>query len=132
MMMEKRMIDEDEVARERAAEIINANGGELKVPLQKVQFYASYMQGMREAYMRLFPRIIATAKKSERPYLEAEYRLLSSCIDACYDYQQGNYEIHYRDHVRDKRGNLVKCTAYFVRKANVAIEVRYEKRPQSR
>lgn len=116
MMMENRMIDDDEGARKMAADLIESEGGELKVPLRKVQFYASYMQGMREAYMRLFPRIIATAKKADKPYLEAEFRLLTSCIDACYDYHQGNYEIHYRDHEHDKRGRVTRCTAYFVKK----------------
>lgn len=116
---------QDGAARKLASRLVDS--GNIKVPIQKVQFYASYMQGMREAYLKLFPRIIASAKKNDRPYLEAEYRLLSSCIDACYDYQQGTYEIHYKDHVHDKKGNVVKCTAYFVKKKTLNIEVKYTK-----
>lgn len=123
--MEENELIVDDMARKAASKIVS--GGELKIPLQKIQFYASYMQGMREAYMRLFPRLVELAKKSERPYLRAEYKLLSSCIDACYDYQQGTYEIHYRNHVRDKKGNLVSCEAYFVRRKNILEEVIYGK-----
>lgn len=120
-------LEQDRKAKEVAAKMIDS--GEIKeIPLQKIQFYFCYMQGMRDAYMKLFPKIIALAKKSERPYLEAEYKLLTSCIDACYDYQQGFYELRYRNHKRDKKGNLVSCEAYFVRKSTTLKEVRYAKK----
>lgn len=120
-------LEQDRKAKDMAAKMIDS--GEIKeIPLQKVQFYASYMQGMRDAYMKLFPRLIAEAKKSERPYLEAEYKLLTGCIDACYDYQKGFYELRYRNHKRDKKGNLVSCEAYFVRRSTKLTEVRYAKK----
>ena len=120
-------LEQDRKAKDMAAKMIDS--GEIKeIPLQKVQFYASYMQGMRDAYMKLFPKIIALAKKSERPYLKAEYKLLTSCIDACYDYQKEFYELRYRNHKRDKRGNLVSCEAYFVRRNTTLTEVRYAKK----
>ena len=118
---------QDDKAKEIASKMID-DGKVEKIPLQKVQFYACYMQGMRDAYIKLFPRIIAQAKKSEKPYLVAEYKLLTSCIDACYDYQKGTYEIHYRNHQKDKKGNLVSCEAYFVRRNTILTEVRYGKK----
>ena len=84
-------LQQDDKAKEIASRMID-DGKVGKIPLQKVQFYACYMQGMRDAYMKLFPSIITQAKKSEKPYLVAEYKLLTSCIDACYDYQEGTYE----------------------------------------
>ena len=120
-------LEQDRKAKDMAAKMIDS--GEIKeIPLQKVQFYASYMQGMRDAYMKLFPKIIAEAKKSERPYLVAEYKLLTSCIDACYDYQKEFYELRYRNHKRDKKGNLVSCEAYFVRRSTTLTEVQYAKK----
>ena len=120
-------LEQDQRAKDMAARMIN--GGEIKeIPLQKVQFYASYMQGMRDANMKLFPKIIALSKKSERPYLEAEYKLLTSCIDACYDYQKEFYELRYRNHKRDRKGNLVSCEAYFVRRNTTLTEVWYAKK----
>lgn len=120
-------LEQDRKAKDMAAKMIDS--GEIKeIPLQKVQFYASYMQGMRDAYMKLFPKIIAEAKKSERPYLEAEYKLLTSCIDACYDYQKEFYELRYRNHKRDKKGNLISCEAYFVRRNTMLSEVQYAKK----
>lgn len=120
-------LEQDRKAKDMAAKMIDS--GEIKeIPLQKVQFYSCYMQGMRDAYMKLFPRLISEAKKSERPYLEAEYKLLTSCIDACYDYQKDFYELRYRNHKRDKKGNLVSCEAYFVRRSTTLTEVRYAKK----
>lgn len=120
-------LEQDRKAKDMAAKMIDS--GEIKeIPLQKIQFYSCYMQGMRDAYMKLFPRLIAEAKKSERPYLEAEYKLLTSCIDACYDYQKDFYELRYRNHKRDKKGNLVSCEAYFVRRSTTLAEVRYAKK----
>lgn len=117
-------LEQDRKAKETAAKLIDS--GEIKeIPLQKIQFYSCYMQGMRDAYMKLFPKLIAASKKSERPYLEAEYKLLTSCIDACYDYQKDFYELRYRNHKRDKKGNLVSCEAYFVRRNTMLSEVRY-------
>lgn len=119
-------LGQERVAKETAAKLIDS--GEIKkIPLQKVQFYSCYMQGMRDAYMKLFPKLIAASKKSERPYLEAEYKLLTSCIDACYDYQKESYELRYRNHKRNKKGDLVSCEAYFVRRSATLMEVQYTK-----
>lgn len=119
-------LEQDRKAKEIAANLLDS--GEIKeIPLQKIQFYSCYMQGMRDAYMKLFPKLIAASKKSERPYLKAEYELLTSCYDACYDYQKEFYELRYRNHKRDKKGNLVSCEAYFVRKSTTLTEVQYTK-----
>lgn len=116
-------IEQDDAARKVAIKYVE---GGVQVPLHKVQFYAAYMQGMREAYIKLFPKLIAGAKKADRPYLEAEYKLLMGCINACYDYHTDKYEIRYKDFVKDRKGNLVSCTAYFARKTEIITEVKYE------
>lgn len=116
-------IEQDDAARKVATKYVEEG---VQVPLHKVQFYAAYMQGMREAYLKLFPKLIASAKKAEKPYLEAEYKLLTSCINACYDYHTEKYEIRYKDFVNDSKGRIVSCTAYFARKTEIITEVKYE------
>lgn len=116
-------IEQDDAARKIATKCVEDG---VQVPLHKVQFYAAYMQGMREAYLKLFPKLITSSKKADRPYLEAEYKLLTSCVNACYDYHTDKYEIRYKDFVKDRKGKLVSCTAYFARKIEMITEVKYE------
>lgn len=113
----------DDDARTMAYELATDN----KVPLHKLQFWTAYIQGMREAYERMFQNLFRFAPKKEKPYIEAERNLCLSCYDACYDYHIGKYEIRYKDHIHDKKGKLIKCTAYFVKQAKVDIEVKYSK-----
>lgn len=114
----------DDEARKKAYELAT-NG---KVPLQKLQFWTAYMQGMRTTYEKMFDELLKVAPKKKRPYIAAERDLCLSCYDACYDYHLGKYEIHYRNHVRDKKGNVTKCEAYFMQRKDVLVEVRYTKK----
>lgn len=116
-------IEQDDAARKVAIKYVE-NG--IQVSLHKVQFYAAYMQGIRDVYIKLFPRLIISSKKADRPFLEAEYKLLTSCINACYDYHTGKYEVRFKDFVKDRNGKLVSCTAYFARKIEMITEVKYE------
>lgn len=79
---------QDDEARALAVKLLEQG---TKVPLQKVQFYAAYCNGLRDGYSRIFDLIqgggwLAKVSKKEMPYFEAEKKLVESCIDACYDY----------------------------------------------
>ena len=113
----------DNVARKTATRLIDEG---VNVSLHSVRYYAAYCQALREAYGKLLPLIIARLKGDEKVYKKAECDLCMSCMDACYDYHVGTYRIGYKDHVRDKKGKLVKCTAYFFKKTTVKTEIRYE------
>lgn len=78
---------QDDEARALAVKLLEQG---TKVPLQKVQFYAAYCNGLRDGYSRIFDLIqgggwLAKVSKKEMPYFEAEKKLVESCIDACYD-----------------------------------------------
>lgn len=114
----------DNVARKTASNLIDKG---VKVSLHSVRYYAAYCTALREAYGRLLPQIIASLRGDEKVYKKAEYDLCMSCMDACYDYHVGTYRIGYKDHVRDKKGKLIKCTAYFFKETTVKTEIRYGK-----
>lgn len=89
---------QDDEARALAVKLLEQG---TKVPLQKVQFYAAYCNGLRDGYSRIFDLIqgggwLAKVSKKEMPYFEAEKKLVENCIDACYDYHMGKYDIRYK------------------------------------
>jgi hypothetical protein len=98
---------QDDEARALAVKLLEQG---TKVPLQKVQFYAAYCNGLRDGYSRIFDLIqgggwLAKVSKKEMPYFEAEKELVESCIDAFYDYHMGKYDIRYKNKELSKSGN---------------------------
>ena len=120
---------QDDEARALAVKLMEQG---TKVPLQKVQFYAAYCNGLRDGYSRIFDLIqggewLAKVTKKEMPYFEAEKKLVESCIDACYDYHIGKYDIRYKDKEFSKNGKLLSCKAVFVKQTMIGVEVKYNK-----
>ena len=113
---------QDDEARALAVKLLEQG---TKVPLQKVQFYAAYCNGLRDGYSRIFDLI--QVSKKEMPYFEAEKKLVESCIDACYDYHIGKYDIRYKDKEFSKNGKLLSCKAVFVKQTLIGVEVKYNK-----
>ena len=97
---------QDEEARALAVKLLEQG---TKVPLQKVQFYAAYCNGLRDGYSRIFDLLV------------------ESCIDACYDYHIGKYDIRYKDKEFSKNGKLLSCKAVFVKQTMIGVEVKYNK-----
>ena len=58
---------------------------------------------------------------------EAEKKLVESCIDACYDYHMGKYDIRYKDKELSKSGKLLSCKAVFEKQTMIGVEVKYNK-----
>lgn len=120
---------QDDEARALAVRLLEQG---TKVPLQKVQYYAAYCKGLRDGYSRIFDIIqgggwLAKVSKRDMPYFEAEKNLVESCIDACYDYHMGKYDIMYKDKVLSKSGKLLSCKVVFVKQTIAGVEVRYNK-----
>lgn len=116
----------DEQAKSIAIDKLNSNP-EMKIPLSKIQFYAAYIRGLQSAYDVLFKRMIVLAKRSEKPYLQAEYNLIMSNVNALYDYHTGKYNVRYRNHINDKKGKLIKCEAYMTKGVQLDVEVKYNR-----
>ena len=77
------------------------------------------MQGAREMLVRLYEddKMILPlgAKRSEdRVYTKAIVNLLAIDLRNVHEYFLGT-NICFRNHVRDKKGKLVSCEAYFVK-----------------
>lgn len=120
---------QDDEARVLAVRLLERG---TKVPIQKVQHYAAYCKGLREGYSRIFDLIqgggwLAKVSKKEMPYFEAEKNLVESCIDACYDYHIGKYDIRYKDKEFSKNGKLLSCKAVFEKQTMIGVEVKYNK-----
>lgn len=75
---------QDDEARALAVKLLEQG---TKVPLQKVQFYAAYCNGLRDGYSRIFELIqgggwLAKVSKKEMPYFEAEKNAALSDTEA--------------------------------------------------
>lgn len=93
--------------------------------LRKLQIWAWYIRGAREMLLRLrehllceepHPGVQFKPKAEDKIYNKAILDLIVSSKDNVDRFLLGEYEIHFTDHERDKKGKLVKCRAYFARK----------------
>ncbi len=114
---EDRIIDEAFRILERRGDELAMDAmrnASLKIDLRKVQTFGAYLAGARAAFM-LFTREwnASWPTRKERPYLEAEWRLILSSKKAMYEWLLRHTPIRYRNHVEDKRGHLVRVDAYF-------------------
>ena len=80
--------------------------------------WSERMQGAREMLIRLYEydKMILPlgAKRSEyRVYTKAIVNLLASDLKNVQEYLLGT-NIGFRNHIRDKKGKLISCEAYFV------------------
>ena len=81
--------------------------------------WSNRMQGAREMLIKLYEENMmimpVRVKRSEdRVYTKAIVNLLASDLRNIQEYLLGT-NISFRNHVRDKKGNLISCEAYFVR-----------------
>ena len=80
--------------------------------------WSERMQGAREMLIKLYEENMITmpvgVKRSEdRVYTNAIVNLLASDLKNVQEYLIGT-NIGFRNHVRDKKGKLLSCEAYFV------------------
>lgn len=99
---------------------------------EEQKHYTAYCKGLRDGYSRIFDLIqgggwLAKVSKKDMTYFEAEKNLVESCIDACYDYHMGKYDIRYKDKEFSKNGKLMSCKATFVKQTMIGVEVKYDK-----
>ena len=82
--------------------------------------WSNKMQGAREMLIKLYEENMmimpVRVKRSEdRVYTKAIVNLLISDLRNVQEYLIGT-NIGFRNHVRDKKGKLVSCEAYFVKR----------------
>lgn len=82
--------------------------------------WSNRMQGAREILIKLYEDDnmilpVGVKRSEERVYTKAIVSLLASDLRNVQEYLLGT-NIGFRNHVRDKKGKLVSCEAYFVKK----------------
>ena len=80
--------------------------------------WSERMQGAREMLIKLYEENMmimpVRVKRSEdRVYTKAIVNMLESDLKNVHEYLLGT-NIGFRNHVRDKKGKLISCEAYFV------------------
>ena len=86
--------------------------------MENLHEWSNKMQGAREMLIKLYEEnmmmLPVCEKRSEdRVYTKAIVNLLASDLRNVHEYFLGT-NICFRNHVRDKKGKLISCEAYFV------------------
>ena len=81
--------------------------------------WSERMQGAREMLIKLYEDDkmilpLGMKRSEDRVYTKAIFTLLSSDLKNVHEYLLGT-NIGFRNHVRDKKGKLMSCEAYFMR-----------------
>ena len=81
--------------------------------------WSNRMQGAREMLIKLYEDDkmilpLGIKRSEDRVYTKAIFTLLSSDLKNIQEYLLGT-NIGFRNHVRDKKGKLTSCEAYFVK-----------------
>lgn len=109
---------EFEMIRKLAAQITQP------VDMRKLYAYSAYLQGARKAMeimAKHFPQIF---KGKEAVYNKAEFLLAVSSLRNTDLYLSDEHEIHFRNHISNKKNKCIKCEAYFVDRVTIDKEVK--------
>lgn len=86
--------------------------------MENLHEWSNRMQGAREMLIKLyeddkmiFP--LGIKRSEDMVYTKAIFTMLSSDLKNIQEYLLGT-NIGFRNHVRDKKGKLISCEAYFV------------------
>lgn len=81
---------------------------------RSVSYYGAYYGGALVAATKIAEEYVnRPCERGNKPYREAEIRLITSGKRQMQHYLDGVYRIHYRNHECNKKGQVVKCEAYF-------------------
>lgn len=91
---------------------------ENKSGFENLHEWSNRMQGAREMLIKLYEDDkmilpLGVKRSEDRAYTKAIVNLLASDLKNVQEYLLGT-NIGFRNHVRDKKGKLVSCEAYFV------------------
>ena len=87
--------------------------------MENLHEWSNRMQGAREMLIKLYEDDkmilpLGVKRSEDRVYTKAIVNLLASNLRNFHEYFLGT-NICFRNHVRDKKGKLVSCEAYFVK-----------------
>ena len=93
------------------------------------------MRGARAAVARMIEEYFRQpCRKGDKPYREAEFRFILASIDNTWEWlaSEVGKEFHYRNHKKDKNGNVIYCEAYIPKEKMGAKVRRLEAEEQER
>ena len=87
--------------------------------IENLHIWSNRMHGAREMLIKLYEDdkmilSVGVKRSEERVYTKAIVTLLASDLSHVQEYLLGT-NIGFRNHVRDKKGKLTSCEAYFLR-----------------
>ena len=87
--------------------------------IENLHEWSNRMQGAREMLVKLYEDDnmilpVGVKRSEDRVYTKAIVTLLESDLRYIQEYLLGT-NIGFRNHIRDKKGKLISCEAYFVR-----------------
>lgn len=92
---------------------------------QNVEYYGAYYLGALLAVTKVLEMMDEVDwKHLEKPYREATLRLITKDKRSMQLYMDGCYDICYRNHVKDKKGKVKFCEAYFADRRVIYKEVK--------
>lgn len=95
---------------------------EPKVNLNNVFQWSAYLQGARAAVLAIMEN--SKPKQGDNAiYAQAVFKLITSELRYMGMFLTQSHDICYRNHVRDKKGKLISCEAYFAEKVVIYKEV---------
>ena len=86
---------------------------------ENLNIWSNRLQGAREMLIKLYEDDkmilpLGVKRSEDRVYTKAIFTLLSSDLKNIQEYLLGT-NIGFRNHIRDKKGKLVSCEAYFIK-----------------
>ena len=96
---------------------------DVKVNLQNIVYYGAYYQGALVVAEKLIPYVMQNYHGDDKVYIKSELDLITSDKRNMQLWLDGT-QIRYRNWVRDKKGKLTKCEAYFVEYKQTITEVK--------
>lgn len=82
--------------------------------MEKIEYYGAYYLGALLAVKKVIEMMDEVEwKHLEKPYREATLKLITKDKRSMQLYMDGCHEICYRNHVKDKKGKIKSCEAYF-------------------
>lgn len=96
---------------------------DMPLNLHNVMYYGAYYGGVLMAMAFVRDNVVPIMKGEDRVYMEAVFDLVTKRKDNARRLLEGEYEVRFRNHEKDKRGKVVKCEAYFAKRVTTYKEV---------
>lgn len=96
---------------------------DMPLNLTNIRQFGAYYGGVLMALVFVRDNVIPMMKGDDKVYMEATFALATKSKDNARRLLESEYEVHFRNHERDKRGKLIKCEAYYAKRVTTYKEI---------